>query len=545
MPDITLSIDGGLATYVSDFRRPTNKAKVLNNMNQAKRGVATSRYRGWERVRAGAFNGGAKFLGFAEFLLAADGSSNLIFQVGDDLLSYNFGTATETVIISGLNTTAIPTIQMFQPYASGPSFGVYTNGEDQPRRIVDLATAALLQLNGGNYPQATGAPLPVKTYTKPKFTVPFLDRLLIFGFPDNNTRHDVLITNTGTADTVTQSAPVVATDGDMRQLPPRLGSPTGGIAFRLSNADNNQIALIACERGVCMLSGTDATNFSITVLTAEYGIPSNHTWVELYNDIWFMSTKGWTNFSTLASNSTLVTDMLSADIQDLIARINKAHAHKIHAYHHKDRQDVVIWMPLDSNTECQDAIIANYNNDLSSRGNPVPQWFTKTGTVVTASAFFNGSAYGGNDVGIFQKHYTGTKYDTVPASFEIMTALGGVQDPLKSMDVKDIGIACEGAEQKFTINTFAYVRNVKEDLVRKQTDPKDFPMTSGEIPGTVLDSWVADSGSFPADQPKVLKYYNFRGACDFVEFQIKGVNEDDNIDFVQITADVDILGRKQ
>lgn len=545
MPDITLSVDGGLATYVSDFRRPTNKAKVLNNMNQAKRGVTTSRFRGWERVREDVFNGGATFLGFFEFLLAADGSSNLLFQVGDELYSYDFGTETETAIMTGLNTTAIPTIQMFQPYAVGPSFGVYTNGEDEPRTIVDLTTDGVLQLNGGPYPAATAAPMPVKTYSKPKFTVPFLDRLLIFGFPDDDTRHDVLITNTGEAEVVSQSSPVVATDGDMRQLPPRLGNPTGGIAFRLSNADNLQIALLACERGVAMLSGTDATNFSITVLTTEYGIPSNHTWIELYNDIWFMSSKGWTNFSTLASNSTLVTDMLSADIQDLVSRINKAHAHKIHAYHHKDRQDIVIWMPLDSNTECQDAIIANYNNDLSSRGNPVPQWFTKTGTLVTASAFFNGEAYGGNNAGIFQRHYVGTKYDTEPVPFEIMTALGGVQDPLKSMDVRDIGIACEGAEQKFTINTFAYVRNVKEDLVRKQMDPKDFPMRSGEAGSTALDSWIWDNGSFPADQPKVLKYYNFRGACDFVEFQIKGVNEDDNIDFVQITADVDILGKKQ
>ena len=542
---LTLSASAGLMTYTSDLTRPTNKAKVLNNVNQVKRGVITSRVRGWERVREDVFNGGTRWNGFSEFILAADGSHNILFQVGDELYSYDFGTETEDVIATGLNVSAIPTIQMFQPYASGPSFGIYTNGEDEPLKITDLTTSSALQLNGAPYPTALVTPV-TKTYSKPKFTVPFLDRLLIFGFPDDDTRHDILITNTGEAEVVSQSSPVVATDGDVRQIPPRLGNPSGGIAFRLSNADNVQIVLIACERGVAMMTGTDATNFSITVLTEEYGIPSNHTWVPLYNDMWFLTTKGWSSFSTLASNSSLSTDMLSMDIQDIVSRINPVHANKAHAYHHKLNQDVVVWIPLDSNTECQDAIIANYNNEYSSPGHPVPQWFTKSGTEVTASIFYEGVPYGGNASGVFQKHYTGTKYDDTPVPFEIMTALMGTQNPLHEMHVKSVGVVCEGGAQSFVMNAFQYVRNVKETMVRQNASPTNFKMVADDANSlTILNSWIADVSTFPSDSVKVLKQFNFQGVCDFVEFQMKGENEDDNIDFVQIAADVEQLGVKQ
>lgn len=544
MPDLTLSVDGGLATYLSDLRRPTNKAKVLNNFNQIKAGVFTTRMRGWERVREDVFNAGAAFRGFAEFTLAVDGSNNLLFQVGDKLYSYDFGTETETEIANSLDPDAIPTIQMFQPYASGPSFGVYTNGVDEPLKIEDLSTSSALELNGAPYPTALATPV-TKTYSKPKFTVPFLDRLVIFGFDGDETRHDILITNSGEAETVSQATPALATDGDVQQISPALGNPTGGVSFRLSNAEMNQIVLIACERGVCMLSGTDATNFSIVELTKEYGIPSNHTWIPLYNDMWFLTTKGWSNFSTLATNSALVNDMLSREIQDIVARINPAHAHKAHAFHHKGYQDVVVWFPLDSNTECSDAIIANYNNDMTQRGNPVPQWFTKSGTTVTASIYFEGVAYGGGEDGIFQKHYTGTKYDTEPVPFELRTALLGSQNPLRSLNVEQIGVVCEGGSQKFLINAFIYERNVAENLVLTQAEPADFEMTADDTGSiTILDSWVADVSTFPSDQPKVLKYYNFTGACDFAEFQIKGETEDSNIDFVQIVVDAELLSNK-
>lgn len=547
MPLQTLSAAGGLATFISDLHRPINKAKVLNNVNQVRKGIITSRYRGWQRVRATAFNGGAKFLGFAEFVTSSSGAHTILFQVGNKVYSYDFGSATETQIATGLNTTAIPTMNMFAPYSAGPSHMIYTNGVDQGLRITSTAASAALLLNGAAYGVgATGAPMPVKTYTKPKFNLPFLDRMLIWGFDGTDIRHDLLITNTGTSETVTQTAPLLATDGDMRQLPPSLGLPTGGFAFRLSNSSNEQIAILGMERGVCLLQGTDATNFSITVLTSEYGIPSNHTWVQLYNDVWFLTTKGVSSFSTLAGNSSLTADMLSKDIQDIVSRINPAHAHKAHAYHHKLVQDVVFWIPLDANTECSDAVIANYNNDFSQPGHPVPQWFTKSGTEVTASAFFDNVPYGGNSAGLFQQHYLSTLYDTTPVSFEIMLALLGAQDPLADFDIKQLGVICEGASQKFRINTYMYLNTVISRTMRIEANPLDFEMTaddSGTL--TTLGAWVLGSSSFPADQVKVLEQYTPMGSCRFAEFQLKGETAEDQIDFVQLSADITKLGYKQ
>jgi hypothetical protein len=542
----TLSASGGLATFVSDLTRATNKAKVLNNVNQVKRGVITSRYRGWQRVRAGSFNAGTKFLGFSEFITSSSGARTLLFQVGDKVYSYNFGTATETQIATGLNTSAIPTMNMFQPYSAGPSFMVYTNGVDQGLKITSTAASAALQLNGAAYgAAATAAALPVKTYTKPKFNLPFLDRMLIWGFDGTDIRHDLLITNSGTAETCTQASPAVATDGDMRQLPPRLGLPTGGFAFRLSNSTNEQVVILAMERGVCLLQGTNATNFSITVLTDEYGIPSNHTWIQLYNDVWFLTTKGLSNFSMLAGNSSLMSDMLTADIQDIMSRINSAQAHKAHAYHHKLNQDVVLWFPLDSNTECNDAIIGNYNNDLSQPGHPVPQWFTKSGTEVTASCFFDGVPYGGNSAGLFQQHYTGALYDTTPVPWEIMLALMGAQDPLADFDTKELGIVCEGASQQFIMNCYQYIGTVNNRMARIEAKPLNFEMAADDTGSlTTLGTWISDLSSFPADQVKVLKQYTPTGVCRFAEYQMSGATADDNIDFVQLAAMIEKLGYK-
>lgn len=535
----TLRADRGVATNVSAAILGDRYMQNGYNVNMIKRGVVTSRYRGWSRQRASAFNSGLAFLDFGVFV-AGDGTRTLLFQVAGKVYSYDIATSTETQILTGKDTSALPCMRGFAPYTAGTTYTVWCNGVDQPQKITSVSAATALQLNGANYGTgATGAPLAVKTYSKPQFVEPFLDRLVLARFSGAGTQFDVLITNAGTGETCTQSTPLIDTDGGVFTMNPALGPITGLKAFKLSNAINEQMLLVAQAEGITLISGAGATAFQSRILTDAYGVPSNRTWIQMNNDLFFLASDGVRSFSTLYENANLLNSSKTFVVQDLVNRFNKDYLYKAHAFHMRKHQEVVFWFPIDADTDCKNALTFNYNEDAND-----PIIFPKQGTTVTCSALFKDVPYGGGSDGLLQIHYSGTKYDTAPTAFKIALSLIQPDDPEVNCKLPVVEIVTEGPANKFIPNAFNYVKEVGGKVKRKRMTPLDQPVTVSDAAGTVLDAWVLGVGAYPANHLRFTEYKPIGSGRAF-DLELIGNAEDHDIDFVAAHYRLDTGGVKQ
>jgi hypothetical protein len=530
----------GVATNPADFFRSQNQAKVLNNLQQTKkRGIWTNRNVGWKRHRATAFNAGAAFLDFAVFVDSA-AVETLIFQVGDKLMSYDIATFTETNILTGLSATALPCMRNFQASAAAATpLLIYVNGDKQsPLQITAMpSTSSNLFLNGGAGP-AFGAAFG-KTYDKPTFCEQFYNRMVYAGFTGASTSRDILVTNSGTPATASVVGPtLVATDGGVFQIDPKLGVIRGVKAIRINNLDNDEITIIGCVNGVALITGTSALDFRMVTLTKEYGILSNRAWIQLQNDLYFLSTNGIRRFSSLVDNATLLNASLTLDQQDLINRINPIGVPKTHATHNLLTQEVQFWFPIDqelvtfANQQSAHALIMNYNSGQGDPNTINPIWSTKDGTGVACSIRFGSTFFGGGYDGFLQVHYTGQLYDTSAVSWEYVSPLLSAGNPLQGQSLRKIGVITEGGDQKWIANSFVY-EFMDNGTMRRSQVLSNFPMGADQVSGTVLGSWVLGDGSFPSEHVKVLNLEP-EGNGRYIEVQFKGVQSDHIIDFIAL-----------
>jgi hypothetical protein len=537
-----LSCSGGVQTNIADSLRPLNVLKIANNVNMIKRGVLTNRFAGWTKQRAGAFNSGAAFLDFGIFT-SSTGAKTLCFQVGNRFYSYDGATETD-MAGANLSTTNPPCIRMFAPYADGNPLMLYANGIDQPKKFssTGAASMAALQLNGGNYPQALSGPLPTRTYSKPKFIEPFLDRVILAGFDASGspTAFDILLTNAGTCETCTQTgAGIVATDGGLFTVSPDLGAVTSVKAFKLSNQNNEQIVLVGQDHGISFIKGNDALDFKMYTLTAEYGAPSNRCWVQMQNDLWFLSSDGMRRFSTLAQNANLLNAVMSLPVQDLLNRITLTSAKWAHLTHHKIYQELALWFPIDAGTTNANAIVINYNTGgVPEEINPM--FLTKDGTSVACGVDFNNVMYGGGYDGLLQTHYSGNLYNTAPVQWQIMHAQIAPENKEEQIGIECILIETDGGSQKFLANTY-WQERIGNSSRRTQADPADHEILGLAPGGTILDSWVLGSSALPEDGPKQHRYYP-QGVGSKCEISYSGNMPDHFIDYVQSQVRIKTYG---
>lgn len=525
---------GGVLTNVSDYVRGNTQLKVGNNINMVKRGILTNKFSGWTRQRAGVFNAGAAFREFAVFT-DGTGSRTLCFQVGDKLYSYD-GAVETSMDGTALDTTRPPCIRMFAPYNSGSPIMVLCNGINQPRKYTGTGAAvgAPLQLDNGtgaaNYPVATVAPLPVRSYSKPKFCEPFLDRMVLTGFDVTTTQFDVLFTNSGTLEKCTQAATPAATDGGAFQVNPALGPITALKAFKLSNDTNDQVLLIGQANGVSVITGKDATNFKMFTLTAEYGIPSNRALIQMQNDLWFLASDGLRKFSQLAANANLINSSLTFPVQDIINRINPGAVQFAHIAHMRKYQELVLWLPLDADTTCKNALVFNYNNEDSTQEQITPIIFTKDGTSVGASIIHNNVYYGGGYDGLLQLHYSGNLYDALPVQWEIFMSMIKPDQFEQTLSLEKVVHITEGGFQKFLCNAYLY-NKIGNTLLRTIADPNNFEITADPSGGTILDAWRLGVDAFP-DSGVTYHDATPQAVGVLAELQLRGTQQDHVIEWV-------------
>src|SRR5665213_1964556 len=376
-------LTSGMASYVADYLRPQNTAKLLSNLMQSrKQGVWTNRDAGITKYVSTQFNSGAPICEFGQFI-DTNGNQQMLFACGSNFTWYNLATTVATNLSTSIpvnhsnNADALyplcPYIRECQTEQAGTTlYSVVTHPQILTANTINASgTYATFQLNPSNtavtgtwgyiatplVPSGDGIP-----YGYPALCEPFLNRMAYAGFPigfqttppslssvsltvQSPSVYDILLTNFGYYDTVTQNAPLLATDGVRLQVPAICGRPTALKTIQLNNSSNSQALLVGCQNGVCIVQGTDATNLGLVILTTEFGIPTNRAIVPILNDAIFLANDGIRSFSATALNSNLLTSALSYGLQDLVQTWDQTWLNQAFAVRHRTTKDIQFWTP--------------------------------------------------------------------------------------------------------------------------------------------------------------------------------------------------------
>jgi len=365
-------------------------------------------------------------------------------------------------------------------------------------------TTGALTLLAGSATQAWPVVFDGKTYQKPAFCEPFGDRMVYAGFPDPSTMYDVLISQQGTYDTFTQSAPLLATDANTFTVIGANGPITGLKAFRPSNTNIGQIFLIGQADGVSMITGTDMTNYSLDPLTTMYGIVNNRCWAQVLDDLVFLTNKGVYSFSSLIQNETNPQDALSYPISDQIQQIDFASAaNTAFCVHHPITQEIHFYVPfiVDTGTN-QHGLILSYNTDGGLAG---PVWSTKSGFSIAAGIDYRNQMYGGDYTGFVQSHYNGDTYNGNTVLFHYLSALMTGGNLMQAGRMQNVTVVTDGAKQQAAINVYAYGK-FADGSTRKTLCTPSYHIIGDNAVGTTVLPFALGTSSFPNDTVKTHIY---------------------------------------
>lgn len=530
-PEI-MSASRGVFSNTSDLLRSPDYAKVINNLQMLKRGVWTT-----------------KGTGFTNESGATTGTSDVVHTIGHhSSITYGeehvafYGSKAKlcnsaTGEISGSElATGLSTYGDTLSYNS--TYFIYTGGTSASHepKMWDGNPA-------GTFATLTSWPPTINavSYTKPAYVERFAGRAC---FGRMSTRpYSVVLSKQDDPTGYTISSPVVATDPGVFDVPSELGYITGLKTFRV--AVDEQVLVIGCQNGVAMITGSSATDFALKVLTREFGVRGDHTWIELGNDLLFLASDGVRRLSQLIGDSNLKTAALTQPIEDIMQVANTFALYRWPvAAHHPATKEVLFYMsPLASGTSTLDkGVILNYNLPEND-GSPFPAAFaisTKNGLGVACIAEYNGVMLHGDPAGTYIMHdYTGDTYNGSGISWTFTSGLVGGNSPSQSASAKKFVILTDGGRQKFTAKAYTYEQlgNGITQLTLRETRSIDVSGASA----TDLATWAT---STTTSYPKFIDF-GPKGSGRYWLISLSGTATTDGIDLVGIQSILTVGGLKQ
>lgn len=520
----------GLFTNVSDLLRDEQAAKVLNNLQMLKRGVWTSRGIGWTKERVSTFNSGAAFLEMTTHT-NEDGVNRFVFQVGDKIYSYDLSTHTETQIQGSVDASATPCFRSFSQ-----SIMLWCNGVQQPKKWDGDPSHTMTAV--------TGWPVTIDTiqYTKPKYTEVFASRAVWAGFEKRP--FSVVLSVQDDPEDYTSGGG--ATDAGVFDVPAVLGKIKALRSLRLNTDTNEQVLLIGCERGVAIITGSSGTTFGLKEVTREFGVLSNRCWIQLQNDLLFLSTDGIRRFSQVIASSNLTNASLTFGIQDVVSGISTTYADKAFAIHYPATQEVQFWIPYGADTTNAHCLVLNYNTQdpsaaASSSGVGSLDFIisTKDGTSVSCGQVVGGVMYGGGYTGLLQQHYSGDTYDGSDINWEYVSALVGTNSPAQNASARKFVLITDGGAQGFTLNAYTVDQLASGDTEWRARDSRRVSVASSTI--TKIGTWASGTTTtYP-------KFEDFapKGSGRYWCLQAKSTQSGDHIALVGVMSILTVGGWKQ
>lgn len=491
----------GLVTNISDFIRDKSAAKVLNNLQMIEPGVWTSKGVGWTRQSSGSISSNAAAVESLAFE-SGDGAFHYFIQCGTSFYEYDVNARTAANITAGmtLSTSAIPSLA-----PTNSSTFILCNGLNAKPYYWTGATMAS---------PTWSAIIGGTTFTNPQMSATYYGRQVYAGCQISGVYqgYTIVISNQSGWNIFTTTSPPAATDAGNITLPTtECGRITGLYPWR--KADGEQVLLIACQHGLFELTGSDATTFAVKLLTKEFGVVNNRTWVRLGNDLYFLANDGIRSLSNSLQGNGLIPSNASYPVQDLINRINQAQLSKIFACHNPTTQEIQFWIPIDSNTVCRNAIVMKYlgnSNDASTITSFDPIFSTKSGTTVNCMSNDNGLILGGGATGIIQQHYLGDVYGGEPMPFDFLSAFVGSNSPSQSASIRKFEILCEGGRQSFTAEAYTLTPLSTQQSSWVLADSRRILMSPGST--TALQTWTTGtttnySQTFPFESKGTGRYW--------------------------------------
>lgn len=334
-----------------------------------------------------------------------------IAQALVNLLNANLAT-TSTIGYTASSSGAVITLQIPATYASGFTLTTSNTG-----------TAASTVGAVSGLPTFPGV-FNGLTYTKPALCTPFQSRVAYTAFANdgasgNAVAQMLLISALADAESFKLSTPAQVTDAWSIPIPPICGRPKTITSLKLSTNVADEVLVIGCTKGVCVVRGNDTSTFRLEILTTQFGMPSNRAIVQLDNALVFMSTDGFRYYTGTNDTQNLLTEQAPGviDIFDQILLIDRKNWSKAHAVHHPDTQEIWFWVPYKTDGGiCKHAFVCNYN---TADGNPI--WYNVDNTSCNASIEFNSTFYGGNETGLIQKWYGVNHYDDISGNKQTQT----------------------------------------------------------------------------------------------------------------------------
>ena len=525
----------GLVTNISDLVASKGRAAALRNLHFID-GKWTSNDTGWSKHRATTFKNSAaaadEFEELAVHVLDA-GTEKFVMQVGNKAWSYDVLANPATEVEAALFTATSASVPCMRSYSG--AFFIYVNGVDEPQKWPGTGVFALLQKDTGaglgNWPPVISG----VTYSKPKICEIFVSRLVTARFTGDEFR--ILISKFEDPENydVSGSSPSRAGVIKVKNF---LGPIRGLKALKLSNDSNEEVLVVACRKGVGVIIGTDADTFQFIVLTTEYGILTNRTWIQLDNDLFFLASDGIRKLSALVVNANLLQSSLTYPIQQVIRDINKSAVERAFAVRHANTLEVIFWFPTGTETRNRRALIMNYSAS-SPEGGIVPVFSEKltppeTGVASTHRSPSCGISYesrvwcGGYN-GYLQEHYKTAMYDTEIIQFLYRSPLFSTNNPAQAADLLMAQLLLDGGDQDFTVNIYAY-EQTQDGNTRKRLAGSRIIKTS-TAGTTIIGSWIIGESAFSAAGPQIVEA-TAPGNGRLWQLEIVGLTSTASINFV-------------
>lgn len=499
---VVLTPTKGVKTNATDLVRPQEYAHVLDNLQQLTQGVWTSRGIGHVKDRSSSFASGNAFRQIQPYSIAT-GGDRLLMHVYDKLILYNPADESEVDLYAAGVSNNINNTGTFAPFR--PTQIWFTNGDLEPKKW-DGNTA-------NDFGNSVSWPVTIASiqYSKPKFAEVFAGRV-VYANCVGETRA-VVFSYYGDGDSFTVDS--TALSAGAITFPAVLGQIKGMKALRIDTTSNEQVLLVGCERGFGLITGTSALNFSSVVLSTEFGLYSNRTWAQIGNDMYFLATDGVRKFSTSSGIATLANSAITFGLSDLINRINTSQAFQSFAVQHPSTQEVLWWVPIDSDTTPANAIVLNYNAYTPTDTNS-PIFSTRSGSAFTCGTQIGSSVYYGSSSGYLYLGYSGDQFDGANFSWEYSSSLIGGSSPLQNCSMRRVEILTDGTDQSFTVTAYTLVQRSDGVTTLSSQDSRSVSVTSATV--TKLGTWTSGTTT---SYPKFIEFQP-RGSGRFWKIRLTG-----------------------
>ncbi len=568
---VALSPTKGLETNITDLGRDKDKAFTLDNLQMLKRGIWTSRGIGTKRVAGGTL---------LAFLSPSPGG---------------FITPTQTVEgyqFTGPDSNGDPQqFVLWQVNDSGGGLGGIWKWQITPAGVLSSSTALLGTVldssragcfrafdttnvifchpdkqphfwdptqNTDGFLESSNWPVTINTidYEKPEFVEVFAGRACFAGFEENP--QSVVLSVYQNPDAFTVSGTPAATDAGVITFSANLGKITGLKTMRLDNTSNTAtVLLVGFEHGFGMITGTDAIDFSSVVVTEEFGLMSNRSWSQIGNETFFLASDGIRKFSTGAGLSTLSNATVSFPIKELTQRINRQYASQAFCVPHATTQELLFWVPIDSSTQNDKAIVLNYNTGQNIGGTiGAPIFSTRSGAAYSCGVTVANKLdsvtdtneltfLGRYDSGNINRAYVGDAYNLnndgtggTAYSWSYVSPLIGGESPLQNCSMRRIDVLTDGPAHTFNIAAYTLTQNAGANTNWLQQDTKTYSVTTASI--TDLSTWTNGTTS---SYPKIIEFQP-RGSGRYWAVKVSG-SGGQMISFAGLTCVLTLGGLKQ